>query len=87
MFFALEIEEPPNFKTFRWMLQMAGQKKAVIMGSYIVKESNNYFNRLYAVYPDETFRYYDKKHLFGQMFWNILVSLVVAYATPYWSNH
>ena len=59
------LSEPPNFKTFRWMLQMAGQKKAVIMGSYIVKESNNYFNRLYAVYPDETFRYYDKKHLFA----------------------
>jgi len=59
------LSEPPNFQTFRWMLQMADQKKAVIMGSYVVKENNNYFNRLYAVYPDETYRFYDKKHLFA----------------------
>ena len=59
-----ELSEPPNFRTFRWMLQMADQKKAVIMGSYIVKENNNYFNRLYSVYPDETFCFYDKRHLF-----------------------
>lgn len=60
-----ELSEPPNFRTFRWMLQMANQKKAVIMGSYIVNEISNYFNRLYAVYPDETFRFYDKRHLFA----------------------
>ena len=60
------LSEPPNFKTFRWMLQMAEQKKAVIIGSFIVKENNNNFNRLYAVYPDGTFRFYDKKHLFAQ---------------------
>ena len=60
-----ELSEPPNCRTFRWMLQMADQKKAVIMGSYIIKENNNYFNRLYAVYPDETFRFYDKRHLFA----------------------
>lgn len=61
----VKLSEPPYFKTFRWMVQMADQKKAVIMGSYIVNEKGNYFNRLYAVYPDGTYRYYDKKHLFA----------------------
>ena len=41
---AEKLSEPPHSKTFRWMAQMANQKKAVIMGSYIVKEKNNYFN-------------------------------------------
>ena len=61
---AKQLSEPPHFKTFRWMVQMADQKKAVIMGSYIVKEKNNYFNRLYAVYPEGKYGKYDKKHLF-----------------------
>ena len=60
-----QLSEPPHFRTFRWMVQMANQKKAVIMGSYIVKEKNSYCNRLYALYPDGTYRYYDKKHLFA----------------------
>ena len=62
---AKQLSEPPHFKTFRWMVQMANQKKAVIMGSYIVKEKNSCFNRLYAVYPEGMYRYYDKKHLFA----------------------
>ncbi len=47
------------------MLKMAGQKKAGIMGSNIVKENNNYFSRMYAVYPDGIYRFYDKRHLFA----------------------
>ena len=30
-----QLSEPPHFRTFRWMVQMANQKKSVIMGSYI----------------------------------------------------
>lgn len=59
-----QLSEPPHFRTFRWMVHMANQKKVVIMGSYIVKEKNSYFNRLFAVYPEGKYRYYDKKHLF-----------------------
>jgi|TARA_B110000495_G_C22975388_1_gene572819 predicted amidohydrolase len=62
---AEKLSEPPHSKTFRWMVQMANQKKAVIMGSYIVKEKNNYFNRLYAMYPEGKYGQYDKKHLFA----------------------
>ncbi len=65
--FSMNVEhmaEPMNFKTFRWMNQMAKQKDAAIVGSYIVKEATQYYNRLYWVEPDGQFDFYDKKHLF-----------------------
>lgn len=58
------LAEPMNFRTFRWMRQMAAQKKAVITGSFIVKEKGHYFNRLIWMQPDGQYRYYDKRHLF-----------------------
>lgn len=66
--FSMEAEalaEPMNSKTFRWMKQQAAQTQAMIMGSYIVKEKNKYFNRLFAVAPDGQFHCYDKRHLFA----------------------
>ncbi|MBV6647617.1 MAG: amidohydrolase [Cyclobacteriaceae bacterium] len=59
-----DLAEPPNSKTFRWMKQQASQSKAVLIGSCIIVEKKKYFNRLFAVYPDGSFSYYDKKHLF-----------------------
>jgi predicted amidohydrolase len=61
---AEKLAEPMNFKTFKWMSQMARQKNAAICGSYIVKESTNFYNRLYFVEPDGRFSFYDKRHLF-----------------------
>ncbi|MCL4146886.1 UNVERIFIED_CONTAM: hypothetical protein GTU68_025794 [Idotea baltica] len=61
---AKNLSEPVNYKTFRWMNQMAKQKDAAVVGSYIVKESNKFYNRLYWVAPDGSFSYYDKSHLF-----------------------
>lgn len=43
---------------------MAQQKDAAIIGSYIVKESGKYYNRLYFVEPNGSFDFYDKRHLF-----------------------
>lgn len=62
---ARELAEPMNSRTFRWMKQMAAQTGSVIMGSYIVTENGNFYNRLFMVYPDGTFVTYDKYHLFG----------------------
>ncbi|WKN45990.1 amidohydrolase [Tunicatimonas pelagia] len=58
------LAEPMNSKTFRWMKQQAAQTKAVVTGSYIVREQQNFYNRLLWVRPDGTFSYYDKRHLF-----------------------
>jgi len=58
------LSEPMNLTTFKWMKQMAAQKKAVVTGSYIVKEKGEVYNRLIWMQPDGQFETYDKRHLF-----------------------
>lgn len=58
------LAEPINFTAFKWMKQMAQQSKAVIVGSLIIKESGNYYNRLIWMEPDGNYTHYDKRHLF-----------------------
>ena len=60
----VSLGEPMNSKTFRWMRQMASQTKAILLGSYIVNEKGNHFNRLLWMEPSGDFAYYDKRHLF-----------------------
>lgn len=52
-------------KGFQWMKKMAQQKNCAIVGSISVKENNQFFNRLYWVFPDQTVEFYDKRHLFS----------------------
>ncbi|MCU0445053.1 MAG: amidohydrolase [Microscillaceae bacterium] len=61
---ASELAEPMNLHTFKWLKQMAAQTNAVIMGSYIVQENGQYFNRLVWMQPNGEFAHYDKRHLF-----------------------
>lgn len=51
--------------TVSWMKKMASLSKAYILGSIIIKENNNFFNRLLVVSYDGNIQYYDKKHLFA----------------------
>ncbi len=50
--------------TLVWMLEMAGQKNAVVTGSVQIREDSQVFNRLIWARPDGKFDYYDKRHLF-----------------------
>ena len=61
---AARLAEPPNSKTYRWMVQMSAQTNALLIGSYIVKSGSSNFNRLHAVTPDGNHFAYDKRHLF-----------------------
>ena len=61
---AEELAEPMNSKTFRWMRQQAMQTKAVVTGSYIVRDNGHFYNRLLWMEPDGNFDFYDKRHLF-----------------------
>lgn len=61
---AEKLAEPPNFKTFLWLKQMAKQFDAAICGSYIVKEEGKYYNRLCFVEPNGDNDFYNKRHLF-----------------------
>lgn len=58
------VAEPMNFTTFKWMKQQAKRTQAVITGSFIVKEGEQYFNRLIWMRPDGSYESYDKRHLF-----------------------
>jgi omega-amidase len=58
------LAEPMNSRSFKWMKQMAAQTKALILGSYIVKEGGEMFNRLIWMQPDGKYYHYDKRHLF-----------------------
>lgn len=52
-------------KTMQWMARMAQNTKAVIAGSIIIKEKDNYYNRLIWMRPNCSYQFYDKRHLFA----------------------
>jgi len=56
--------EPMKGITLSWMQKMAAEIKAVITGSIIIKEDNNFYNRLFWVEPNGNYSFYDKRHLF-----------------------
>ncbi len=61
---APQLAEPMGTGTHVWMKQMAKQTKSAIVGSYIVKENGQFFNRLLFVTPEGKHTVYDKRHLF-----------------------
>jgi len=60
-----KLAEVPGLHTEKWLRQMASQRKALVGGSYIVKDGGNYYNRFVAAYPDGKIKYYNKRHLFS----------------------
>lgn len=60
---AVEMESAP----VEWMLQHARNKQALIMGSMIIRENDQYYNRLIAAFPDGNILTYNKRHLFSLM--------------------
>lgn len=58
------LAEKMDGKTMQWLTQKAKEKSAVITGSFIVEENNQYFNRLIWMRADGTYEKYDKRHLF-----------------------
>jgi len=56
--------EPMNGETVSWMQEKAAQFSAAIVGSIIVKEKSNYYNRMLFVHPNGTIDQYDKRHTF-----------------------
>lgn len=59
------LAEPADGKTHQWMLEMTVKTKATIIGSIIIEEEGNYYNRLMIVQPDGSSYHYNKKHLFA----------------------
>ena len=61
---ATSLAEPMNGKTMQWMAKISNQYACVITGSLIITENGKFYNRLIWMRPDNTFEYYDKRHLF-----------------------
>jgi len=58
------LAETMDGPTVNWMLSIAQKQDALIIGSVIIFESGHYFNRCICAFPDGSFLYYDKVHLF-----------------------
>jgi omega-amidase len=50
--------------TLKWMRRWAKQLEACITGSVSVLDGEQYYNRLFWVYPDGSHVHYDKRHTF-----------------------
>ncbi|WP_461642795.1 amidohydrolase [Labilibaculum euxinus] len=55
---------PKAKMTLDWMKNQAGELNSVLLGSIIVEENGEYFNRLYCVDGGKIICLYDKRHLF-----------------------
>ncbi len=62
---AEKLAESMEGKTVAWMKQMASEYKIILTGSIIIKEQENYYNRMLWVLPNGVVHHYNKRHLFG----------------------
>jgi omega-amidase len=58
------VAETMQGETVIWLISLAKAKNTAIMGSLIIEENNNFYNRLLFVFPSGEIQFYDKKHLF-----------------------
>lgn len=58
------LAEPQEGPTLQWARRMAADYDLLFVGTWIVREGDNCYNRLHWVYPDGNFGHYDKAHTF-----------------------
>jgi omega-amidase len=51
-------------ETIQWLQSVAKAKNSAITGSLVIKENDNFYNRLLFVFPSGELQFYDKRHLF-----------------------
>jgi predicted amidohydrolase len=51
-------------ETISWLKTKAKEKQATIIGSLVISESDNFYNRLVCVEPSGIISHYDKRHTF-----------------------
>jgi omega-amidase len=56
--------EEAGGRAYHWMAEQASRLQSVVTGSLVVKEGENFFNRLVWMRPDGSFSEYNKRHLF-----------------------
>jgi predicted amidohydrolase len=60
-FFAETMDGP----AITWMKTIAARKRIILTGSLVIREGDDYFNRLVWMQPNGVFGYYDKRHRFA----------------------
>ena len=50
--------------TIQWLQSLAKAKNSAIAGSLVIKENDNFYNRLLFIFPSGEVQFYDKRHLF-----------------------
>ena len=57
--------ETMDGRVVSWMKEIAAKKRIILTGSLIVREGDDYFNRLVWMQPNGVFGTYDKRHRFA----------------------
>lgn len=60
-----QLAETMDGSAVQWMKKKAAEKNIIITGSLIIKENDQYLNRLIWMQPNGVAGTYDKRHLFG----------------------
>ena len=60
-----QLAESMDGETVQWMKGIAARKKIILAGSVIIRDEQNFYNRLLWVLPNGQFGYYNKRHLFA----------------------
>lgn len=61
---ASHVAESMNGESIYWLKSMAKEKQATFIGSLVIEENNNFYNRLVCVEPSGEILHYDKRHTF-----------------------
>lgn len=59
-----DVAETMEGETILWMKALAENENYAIAGSLIIKENNQFYNRMLFVFPSGEIQFYDKRHLF-----------------------
>lgn len=59
------VAEAMDGETLQWMKRIAATKKIIVTGSMVIKEEENFFNRLIWMLPNGRYGIYDKRHRFA----------------------
>ncbi len=60
-----QLAEGMDGEALTWMKRISAEKKIILTGSLMTKESGTYFNRLVWMLPNGQMGTYDKRHLFA----------------------
>ncbi|WP_178992075.1 amidohydrolase [Winogradskyella schleiferi] len=58
------VAETMNGSTINWLKAKAKANQVAVMGSLVISEKNNFYNRMVCVEPSGNITYYDKRHTF-----------------------